>query len=158
MRARHPCWQQVPRVRARRKDCCPPRFALTCRLVTSAAQTKRQIRGTNHAQADRAIFVVNADGTGLRQIMHVAPRAELLSASFSPDGRLITFAMTGIGGKPDIWTAPVGGGELTPVTRSPEPDSAPEWDSAPDWDATTWTNHQPQGAPKMFDSILARRR
>jgi len=118
-----------------------PAYASRCGWAPATAPTgPRTASRSSPADQDfrnSNLFTINPDGSGRRQITHVAPRAELLSASFSPDGRLITFAMTGLGGKRDIWTTPVGGGELTPVTRSPERDSAPKWDSAPDWDATT---------------------
>jgi Tol biopolymer transport system component len=63
----------------------------------------------------KAIFVING------------PRTTLLTASFSPDGRRITFAKSGVGGQPDIVTMRLDGNDIRPVTRTPL------WASQPDW-------------------------
>lgn len=76
---------------------------------------------------DSELYVVHADGTGLHAITRLSPDTLLLSASFSPDGRSITYAQTGRGGVPDIFTMRTDGTRARPVTRSRE------WDSAPDW-------------------------
>jgi TolB protein len=76
------------------------------------------------------LFTIHPDGTGLRQVTHLAPRTQLYSASFSPDGRFITFGQTGVDGQADVWTMRTDGSAITPLTRSPQ------WDSAPDWGGT----------------------
>jgi TolB protein len=73
------------------------------------------------------LFTIHPDGTGLRQVTHLAPTTKLYSASFSPDGAAITFGMTGVDGLADVWTMHADGTAATPVTRSTQ------WDSAPDW-------------------------
>lgn len=76
------------------------------------------------------LFAIHPDGTGLRQITHLAPGTRLYSASFSPDGRFITFGQSGVDGQADVWTMGTDGSGMTPLTRSPQ------WDSAPDWGGT----------------------
>jgi TolB protein len=72
------------------------------------------------------LFTIHPDGTGLRQVTHVAPATKLYSASFSPDGTAITFGMTGVD-EADVWTMHADGTAVTPMTRTAQ------WDSAPDW-------------------------
>jgi TolB protein len=76
------------------------------------------------------IWTMHPDGTGLRQITHAGPQTKVYSASFSPDGSAITLGMTGVDEQADVYTIGVDGTGLTPVTRSPQ------WDSAPDWGGT----------------------
>lgn len=52
---------------------------------------------------------------------------EVLSYSFSPDGKWITFAKTGTSGLPDLFVMRPSGKNIRPVTHSNL------WDSAPDW-------------------------
>jgi TolB protein len=73
------------------------------------------------------LFTIRPDGSGLRQITHVASGGKLYSASFSPDGASITFGATGINEMADVFTMRADGTALTPLTRTPQ------WDSAPDW-------------------------
>jgi TolB protein len=75
------------------------------------------------------IYVVRPDGTGLRPLTRFKPGTTVLSYSFSPDGKWITFAKSGRGGQPDIFVMRANGAEIQPVTRSAL------WDSAPDWGA-----------------------
>jgi TolB protein len=76
---------------------------------------------------DSQLYVAHPDGTGLRQVTHLSADTQLLSASFSPDGTRITYAQTGQGGLPDIFTMNLFGHHVRQVTATPE------WDSAPDW-------------------------
>jgi Tol biopolymer transport system component len=76
------------------------------------------------------LFTIHPDGTGLREVTHLAPETKLYSASFSPDGGFITFGQTGVDGQADVFTMRTDGSEVTPLTRSPQ------WDSAPDWGGT----------------------
>lgn len=72
-------------------------------------------------------FTIRPDGTGLRQITHAPAGTRIYSSSFSPDGTSITFGMTGVDDMADVFTMHADGTAVTPVTRSPQ------WDSAPDW-------------------------
>jgi TolB protein len=73
------------------------------------------------------VYVVRSDGTGLQQLTRFEPGTSVLSYSFSPDGKWITFSKSGRGGQPDIFVMRADGTEIRPVTRTVL------WDSAPDW-------------------------
>ena len=72
---------------------------------------------------------MNLDGTGFRQLTDTAPDERALSASYSPDGRRITFARDGLAGLPDVWTMRTNGRDVRRVTADAQ------WDSGPDWGA-----------------------
>jgi Tol biopolymer transport system component len=77
----------------------------------------------------QALYVVNADGTGLRQV----GRGDLLryNPAWSPDGTKLVFVQdNGAGaGSGDIYTITTNGGSLTRLTTSGG------WDGNPDWSA-----------------------
>ena len=73
------------------------------------------------------IYVVRPDGRGLRPLTRFKPGTTVLSYSFSPDGKWITFTKSGRGGDPDIFVMRANGKEMRPVTQTAL------WDSAPDW-------------------------
>ena len=73
------------------------------------------------------LYTVKADGTGLKQVTRFPAGVEVLSASYSPDGRWIGFSRTGRGGQPDIFAIRPDGSGLRQITRNAA------WDSAPDW-------------------------
>jgi TolB protein len=75
------------------------------------------------------IYLVRPDGTGLRPLTRFSPGTTVLSYSFSPDGKWITFAKSGRRGEPDIFVMQANGKNIRPVTRTAL------WDSAPDWGA-----------------------
>lgn len=75
------------------------------------------------------IYVVRPDGSGLRPLTRFKAGTTVLSYSFSPDGKRITFAKSGRGGEPDIFVMRANGTDIRPVTRTAL------WDSAPDWGA-----------------------
>jgi Tol biopolymer transport system component len=72
------------------------------------------------------IDTVHPDGSDLTQLTH-AKGKQVFATSFSPDGAWIVFAMTGVDELPDLYLMRRDGSHLTPLTRTPE------WDSAPDW-------------------------
>jgi len=72
-------------------------------------------------------YVIRPDGTGLRRLTHFKPGTAVLSASFSPDGKWITFGKSGVGGQADVFVIRVNGKDVRPVTRTAR------WDSGPDW-------------------------
>ena len=76
------------------------------------------------------VYVVRPDGTGLRQFTHFKPETNILSCSFSPDGKWITFSKSGRGREPDIFVMRANGTDVRPVTRSAVCDSAPDWGPA----------------------------
>ena len=67
------------------------------------------------------------DGTGLKQVTRFPRRIEVLSASYSPDGRWIVFSRTGRARLPDLFVIHPDGTDMRQVTRT----SA--WESSPDW-------------------------
>lgn len=80
------------------------------------------------------LFVVRANGSGIRQLTHLSARTQLLqNGSFSPDGRSIVFATTDAATRtphsdlPDIYTMRTDGTDRKPITREPN------WDGSPDW-------------------------
>jgi Tol biopolymer transport system component len=73
------------------------------------------------------VYTVRPDGSGLKQLTHVSQDAQVLSSSFSPDGKWIAFGKTGTGDEPDVFVMKADGTGVRPVTRTPS------WDSAPDW-------------------------
>jgi Tol biopolymer transport system component len=77
--------------------------------------------GTGHA-----LYVQNADGTGLRQV----GRGDLLryNPAWSPDGTKLVFVQdNGAAGSGDVYTITTSGGSLTRLTTSSG------WDGEPDW-------------------------
>jgi Tol biopolymer transport system component len=76
---------------------------------------------------DSQLYVVRPNGRRLRPITHLSADTQLLSASFSPDGRRVVYSRTGEAGLPDLFTARIDGTDERQVTRTPL------WDSAPDW-------------------------
>jgi len=77
--------------------------------------------GTGHA-----LYVQNADGTGLAQV----GRGDLLryNPAWSPDGTKLAFVQdNGAAGSGDIYTITTSGGSLTRLTTSSG------WDGEPDW-------------------------
>jgi TolB protein len=73
------------------------------------------------------IYVVRPDGSGRRQLTHVKEGTSVLSSSYSPDGKWITFGGSGRGGNADVFVMRSDGTAVRPVTRTTA------WDSAPDW-------------------------
>lgn len=66
------------------------------------------------------VCVVNADGTGLKQLTD--DRSTAGEPSWSPDGRQIAFTQEG-----EIYVMNADGTQQRNVSRSPKPDSAPTW-------------------------------
>jgi TolB protein len=84
----------------------------------------------NEGGAQSQIYVVRPDGRGLRAVTHFKPGTQVLSYSFSPDGKWIIFAKSGTGGLPDLFVMRSNGKNIRPVTHSKLWDSAPDWGSA----------------------------
>jgi TolB protein len=76
------------------------------------------------------LYVIRPDGKGMRQLTHAKEGTWIGSASFSPDGKWITFAKSGRGGAADVFVMHTDGSGIRPVTRTVL------WDSAPDWGAS----------------------
>jgi TolB protein len=67
------------------------------------------------------------NGSGLRRLTHFGAKAQTGAAHWSPDGTSIVFANKGAGGNDDIYVMRADGTGITPVTRTPDWESAPAW-------------------------------
>jgi Tol biopolymer transport system component len=85
----------------------------------------------SHESGDQQgqLYVIRPDGKNMRQLTHLKEGTWIGSASFSPDGKWITFAKAGRGGAADVFVMRADGSGIRPVTRTTL------WDSAPDWGA-----------------------
>jgi TolB protein len=83
--------------------------------------------GTEQGQ----LYVIRPDGKDMRQLTSFKDGTWVGSASFSPDGKWITFAKAGRGGAADVFVMRTDGSGVRPVTRTSL------WDSAPDWGAAS---------------------
>jgi TolB protein len=71
------------------------------------------------------IYVMNADGTGVRKI---TDRREVSSLpAWSPDGKTLAFQSTVVGGKNEIYTVPAAGGTPRRMTTSDIDAIQPAW-------------------------------
>jgi Tol biopolymer transport system component len=84
-------------------------------------------RSYDGGAAQSQIYVVRPDGSGRRPLTHAKSGTTVLSSSYSPDGKWITFSQSGRAGQPDIFVMRANGTAIRPVTRTTA------WDSAPDW-------------------------
>ncbi|HEY0733284.1 MAG TPA: hypothetical protein VGD69_00105 [Herpetosiphonaceae bacterium] len=82
--------------------------------------------------SENAIYVVNSDGTGLRQIV-----AEGRSPTWSPDGSRIAFDSISSGNW-DVYTVRPDGSGLTALTTSPDAEQGPVW--SPDGSRLAYTS------------------
>ena len=76
------------------------------------------------------LYTIHPDGTGLHKLTGYDSTTMVLSCSFSPDGRWITFAKSGVGGESDVFVMRADGSDIHPVTQTALPDSAPDWGPA----------------------------
>ena len=72
-------------------------------------------------------YTVHPDGSGLTQLTHLGPTAELARGCFSPDGQSVVLAYAPDRGNPDLYTMHLDGSALTQVTHTQA------WDSSVDW-------------------------
>lgn len=75
-------------------------------------------------------YTLRPDGRGLRRLTHFGRKATTGAAGWSPDGKSIVFANTGLGGNDDIYVMHADGSGITAVTRTPTWESAPAWGPA----------------------------
>lgn len=72
---------------------------------------------------ERNIFVINADGSALRQLTTDGSSGE---PSWSPDGSRLVFSSTAAGNS-DLYAMDLDGGGRTRIITGPESESAPAW-------------------------------
>jgi Tol biopolymer transport system component len=85
----------------------------------------RQIAFESNADGDREIYVMNADGSNVRQITHNTLWDE--GPAWSPDGRQFAFSSGADDATLDIWTMNVDGTNLHQLTTYPGHDESPDW-------------------------------
>jgi len=101
-------------------------------LVSSAIHAERpswsptgdQLAFHSYQNGGNEIYIVNFDGTNLRQITFSS--ADDKNAAWSPDGRLIAF-QSNRSGDYSIYTIDLASGELREVTTAPTDDEYPAW-------------------------------
>jgi Tol biopolymer transport system component len=76
-------------------------------------------------------FTVRPDGTGRTRLTSFPAGRRLFSASFSPDGTQIVFAIADPLGRGDLWVMNADGTAAHPLLLDPAADSAPDWSAAP---------------------------
>jgi len=83
-----------------------------------------------------AIWIMNSDGTNLRQILSAGKKAVFLRPDISPDGEQVTYTRapvadesTGELGNKDIWVSNTDGSNQRRLTTNPFPDIEPTWTS-----------------------------
>lgn len=73
-----------------------------------------------------AIWVANADGTGVHQITRIAsPRSG--TPRWSPNGQWIAFDARGAAGTWDVWIVEASGGSARQLTHGPAENAVPSW-------------------------------
>ena len=87
-------------------------------------------RSNANTDKQSQIYVVDSDGSGLKQLTNFKPGTIVTSSSFSPDGKWIVFASTGVGGQADIFVMRTDGTGIRQVTRTKLWESAPDWGTA----------------------------
>src|SRR4051812_42949580 len=95
---------------------CQPAFASTGRIVF----------GSNRADGQRDLYVVNPGGSGLHRITFDGDAVFERQPVWSPGGQRIAFAGL-VAGNWDIYTVAADGGVLTRVTTDPARDDYPRW-------------------------------
>jgi TolB protein len=72
-------------------------------------------------------FTIHPDGSDRRKLTEFPAESNLESASWSPDGRSIVFANTGIGRNDDLFVMRADGTNISRLTRTAAWESAPSW-------------------------------
>ena len=72
-------------------------------------------------------WTVRNDGSSLRRLTHFGPSHTTASAIWSPDGSMILFADSGLGGNDDLYVMRADGGGVRRLTRTPQWESAAVW-------------------------------
>jgi hypothetical protein len=89
----------------------------------------RSIAFESAVDGDSEIYVIDVDGSGLRQITDNEIHDE--GPSWSPDGQRIVFTSGPGNLEGDIWVMKADGSGRTQVTHSPGRDESPDWQPVP---------------------------
>ncbi len=84
-------------------------------------------RGGSCALSCRALWVMNADGSGATALTASTSGVADSGPTWSPDGSTIAFASTRDGGVKHIYSVPASGGAATQLTTGADADWAPDW-------------------------------
>jgi len=105
-------------------------LAATCVLTAGAGPLpghgQKLVFGSNRADGERDLYVVNEDGTGERRLTFDGEDYRERVATWSPDGSRIAFAALHDGNF-DIYTIDANGGDRRRVTTDPARDDYPSW-------------------------------
>ena len=85
----------------------------------------RQIAFESNADGDMEIYVMNADGSNVRQITHNTVWDE--GPAWSPDGKRFAFSHGADDAHLDIWTMDADGADQRQLTTYPGRDESPDW-------------------------------
>lgn len=105
---------------------------LFTRIVASGDPETEMSPGKQDTNTD--IFVINADGSGLRRLTHSDSFDS--EATWSPDGKRIAFVSYRLG-RPDIWTMDANGDNELPLSVDPAAETGPAW--SPDGASIAYT-------------------
>src|SRR6478672_7873638 len=94
----------------------------------AAGHGQNIVFGSNRADGQRDLYVVNEDGTGLRRLTFDGEDYRERVATWSPDGSRIAFSAQHDGNF-DIYTVDASGGDRRRVTTDPARDDYPSWTS-----------------------------
>ena len=84
-------------------------------------------RAGSCTNACRAIWVMNADGSGAGALTPFTSGVQDSGPTWSPDGATIAFASTRSGGVKHVFSVPASGGAATQLTSGADADWAPDW-------------------------------
>jgi TolB protein len=99
----------------------------------------------NLIPADCGLSIVNADGSGLRQL---TDGLDDMTPSLSPDGKKVAFSSFRRDGNYEIYVINTDGTNLTRVTNRKETDVSPDW--SPDGKKITFAGGLEGGDPKKY--------
>jgi Tol biopolymer transport system component len=68
-----------------------------------------------------------SNGTSPRRLTHFGSGHTTGGAAWSPDGSMIVFADSGMGGNDDLYAMSADGRHITRLIRTPQWESAPVW-------------------------------
>lgn len=80
-----------------------------------------------HSNSTTQLFTMNIDGTNKKQITNFKGDVQIITPSWSPNGKLISFSYSNSEGWMDIYIFDLASKEISQITNSIEPDYNPIW-------------------------------